>query len=279
MQKMIHARRLTAVLSVAGVAALGISASPALAKKPAKPVTKPTPAAAPTNKALALDVKKLNKELKAAVATIGKTTTKLQANVNTLNQGAANLTPQVAAANTGLAATNTTLTATNASLASTKATVTALSAALTAAGTQITTSLTQLGAGLTALQTAIQDPNTGLVGLNAARPRFVALTVTGGAFVTVPGGQTPEEAITVTNVSAGVVVVHFGEDVSERAFVVTPDPGVAAIGQAADCANLPSNSCSVGAGSADDVLLTTQVVGGAGPVPTSVPVTVAALAG
>src|SRR5277367_5731168 len=91
MQKIIPARRLTAVLCVAAVAALGITAAPALAKKPPKP---------PSNKALNRDVIKVDKALVTAIKTIGKTTKGLQSNVNTLNQGSATVVPEIAATNT-----------------------------------------------------------------------------------------------------------------------------------------------------------------------------------
>jgi len=258
MQKMIHARRLTAVLSVAAVAALGITTTPALAAKP------------PSNKALNRDVIKVDKALKTAITTIGKTTKSLQSNVNTLNQEAATVVPEIAA-------TNTTLSATNASLTALTAKVTSLSSAFASGSTTVT-------AGLQALQTAIQDPNTGLVGLNTARPRFVSLTSAGAGqpFTVVAGSSTPEANVSIISGSQttnGSVLLDFGEDVHQRALVVTPVAGTGtfAVGQAVDCGNAPG-ICGTDT-SNNHVLVTTEALTAGGPVEAAVPVTVIALAG
>lgn len=249
MHKTIPARSLLAGLTLA--TAIGLAPAGAAAKPPSG-------AGQPDNAALARDIREVNDALTSAVTTIDKTSKSLAASVHALQ--------------TGLAATNANLAQTNSNVSSTQGQVTSLSSALAAGSATVTAALQQIN-------TALSDPNTGLAALNNARPRFVALTVSSGQFALVAGGQTPEHAITiVAQPGAGEAILDFGEDVSQRALVVSPAPDLMGVpvGQAVDCANAPG-ACGPDS-SPNHVLLTTEQIT-SGPAATAVPVTLIAFSG
>ena len=265
MQKTTQARRLAAAaVAVSAIASFGVVATPALAASKVS-----------SNKALTREVTKINKTLAAAAVTLSKSAKNLQAQINTLT--------------TGLGTTNTNLTATNAKVASLTTTVTSLSSAFASASTTVTSALTQLQTGLTSIQTALNDTKTGLVGLNNARPRFVALTVptsgpTAGQFVIQPMSSTPEQTISIVSQVGNAVIVDFGEDVSQRVFLVNGIAGANGVGQAVDCgaAAAAGAPCFGTDSNTHHVLVTTEDVlpnSSGGTAQTPVPVTVVALAG
>ncbi len=255
MHNIIQARRLSAALAVTAVAASGFAASPAMAAKTL------------SNKALTRDVTKIDKTIAAAGVTLTKSAKNLQAQINTLT--------------TGLGSTNANLSTTQAALTSLQGTVNSLSSAFASGSATVT-------AALKTINTTLTDPNTGLVGLNTARPRFVALTIptsgpNAGQFTIAANSSTPEHAVSIVSQSTNNVILDFGEDVSQRVFLVNGIAGANGIGQAVDCAvaaaATPSSPCFGTDSNPNHVLVTTEDALTTGTLAVAVPVTVVALSG
>ncbi len=251
MHKIIQARRLSAALAVTAVAASGFAASPAMAK-------------ADSNKTLTRDVTKIDKTIAAAGVTLTKSAKNLQAQINALS--------------TGLGTTNANLSTTQAALTSLQGTVSSLSSAFASASTTVTSALNQINTALTSINSALTNTTNGL---EISRPRFVALSVVSNAFVIPANSSTTENTISIVSQNSNAVILNFGEDVSQRVFLVNGIAGANGIGQAIDCATAAAagSPCFGTDSSKNHVLVTTEDALTTGTVAVPVPVTVVALAG
>lgn len=239
--------RLLAACGVALAATLATIAAPASAARP------------PSNTQLQHDISSVDTSLKSAVKSIDKTTSGLTTSVKTLTSG-------LAAANAGLA-----------SLTGQVASLTAQVAALNTA--QAADAVSNAAVGV--LSTEVNDPNLGVLAIDAARPRYAAVLAASGQFTKVAASSL-EHSVSIVTQSGGGIVLDFGEDVSNRALMVSMAPNLTGVlggqasvpaGQAIDC-GVVTGGC-FGDTNPDHVLVTTEV----GSTVTAAPFTVVALSG
>jgi hypothetical protein len=134
---------------------------------------------------------------------------------------------------------------------------------------------------LTKINNALNNTSTGLVGLNLARPQFGTFKGSDGSILggtgQVSGASGPKS--NATRAAAGTYVVDFGNDVSKRSLVVAIAPGAtAAVGEAADCANV-TGGCLGSDTSANHVLVLTYVMASSNTTPADATFTVTAISG